>query len=224
MHYTFQFSVVLEQLPYLLGGALVSLQIAFIAFWLGAFGGLFGAVGKIYGGPVLKRLISGYCVFFMNTPALVQIFFLYYALPDAGILLSPMTAVLIGLTLNSVAYLTEIMRAGVLSVRTAELEAAETLGMSRLQMVRYVMLPHIAKTLFAPLSNFFIWIVLGSSMAAVFGVEELTGRAINISTSNLRSIETFTVVAGIYVVITFIASVALALVGRYAFRVKARMF
>ena len=61
-------------------------------------------------------------------------------------------------------------------------------------------------------------------MAAVFGVEELTGRAINISTENLRTIETFTVVAGIYVVLTVIASAMLALVGRYAFRVRARMF
>lgn len=223
MNYTFQFSVVLRELPYLLGGALVSLQIAFAAFWLGAVAGLFGAVAKTYGRPWARRLVGAYCVFFMNTPALVQIFFLFYALPDLGILLSPMTAVLIGLTLNSAAYLTEILRAGVISVRKSELEAAETLGMSRMQTVRYVMLPHIARTIYAPLANFFIWIVLGSSIAAVFGVEELTGRAINISTSNLRSIETFIVVACIYVAITFAASLALALVGRAAFRVKARL-
>jgi polar amino acid transport system permease protein len=141
-----------------------------------------------------------------------------------GVLLSPLTAVLIGLTLNSGAYLTEILRAGVTSVRRAELEAATTLGMSRLQQVRYVMLPHIARTIYAPLSNFFIWLVLGSSLAALFGVEELTGRAINVSTANLRSIETFLVVAGIYIVLTVIASSSLALVGRWAFRVKAKIF
>lgn len=162
-------------------------------------------------------------VFFTNTPALVQIFFLFYALPDVGILLSSMTAVVIGLTLNSGAYLTEIIRAGVTSVRRAEIEAAETLGMSWPQIVVYVMLPHIVRTVFAPLSNFFVWLVLGSSIAAVFGVEELTGRAINISTSNLRTIETFSVVAVIYVVLTFVASIALALVGRWAFRVKTRI-
>jgi polar amino acid transport system permease protein len=149
---------------------------------------------------------------------------LYYALPDAGILLSSMTAVLIGLTLNAGAYLTEILRAGVISVRRSEIEAATSLGMSRLQLVRYVMMPHIAKTIYAPLSNFFVWLVLGSSLAALFGVEELTGRAINISTGNLRSIETFTVVAAIYIVLTVIASTTLALVGRWAFRVKAKVF
>ncbi|MDJ0939820.1 MAG: amino acid ABC transporter permease [Woeseiaceae bacterium] len=224
MDYTFQFAAVFEELPYLLGGAAITLQIAFVSFWGGAVIGLFGAIAKVYGGGFWRRLASGYVVAFTNTPALVQIFLLYYALPDAGILLEPLTAVLIGLVLNAGAYLTEILRAGVLSVRRSEIEAAQTLGMSGLQIVRYVMLPHIAKTIYAPLSNFFVWLVLGSSLAALFGVEELTGRAINISTVNLRSIETFTVVAMIYVVLTVIASSALALVGRLAFRVKAKVF
>lgn len=224
MDYTFQFNEVYKELPYLLGGALVTLQIAFISFWGGAFIGMFGAVAKVYGGPVSSRFAGYYVTFFTNTPALVQIFLLYYALPDAGILLSSMVAVLIGLTLNAGAYLTEILRAGVVSVRTSEMEAATALGMSRLQLLRYVMLPHIAKTIYAPLSNFFVWLVLGSSMAALFGVEELTGRAINVSTVNLRSIETFTVVAAIYVVLTVLASTSLAVVGRLAFRVKAKVF
>ena len=224
MDYAFQFSEVFDELPYLLGGAAVTLQIAFAAFWGGAFIGIFGALAKVYGGRVSSRIASIYVVFFTNTPALVQIFLLYYALPDAGIMLSSMAAVMIGITLNSGAYLTEILRAGVISVRRSEMEAAAAIGMSRLQVLRYVMLPHIAKTIYAPLSNFFIWLVLGSSLAALFGVEELTGRAINISTSNLRSIETFIVVAGIYVAITVIASSSLALVGRWAFRVKAKVF
>jgi polar amino acid transport system permease protein len=224
MNYTFQYGQVLDRLPYLLEGALVSLQIAFLTFWGGALIGLFGALGKTSGGPLTRRLVNAYVVFFTNTPALVQIYFLFFALPDFGILLPPMTAVLIGLTLNAGAYLTEIQRAGIASVRRTELEAAETLGMSRLQAVRYVIAPHIAKTIFAPLSNFFIWMVLGSSIAAVFGVEELTGRAINVSTSNLRTIEVFTLTAAIYVVLTILASAFLALVGRYQFRVKVKVF
>ncbi|KXO72978.1 amino acid ABC transporter permease [Brucella anthropi] len=224
MNYTFQYSVVLEHLPYLIGGAWVTLQVAFLSFWLGAVIGLGGALAKLRGGPILRGIVQAYVVFFTNTPALVQIFFLFYALPDIGILLSPMVAVVIGLTINTGAYLTEILRGGILTVRQAELETAEVLGMSHLQTLRYVILPHIAKTLYAPLSNFFVWLVLGSSIAAIFGVEELTGRAINISTSNMRTIETFSVVAGIYILLTFIASMALALFGRWAFRVTARIF
>ena len=224
MNYTFQFSEVLAELPYLLGGALITLEIAFISFWGGAVIGLGGALAKVYGGPALRKTASSYVTALTNTPALVQIFLLYYALPDAGILLGPMTAVLIGLVLNAGAYLTEIIRAGLISVRQSELDAGVTLGMSRLQLVRYVMLPHTAKTIYAPLSNFFVWLVLGSSLAALFGVEELTGRAINVSTVNLRSIETFAVVAVVYIVLTVVASASLALVGRWLFRVKAKVF
>ncbi len=223
MDYTFQFSEVFTELPYLLGGALVTLEIAFVSFWGGAVIGLGGALAKVYGGRLLRRTASIYVSALTNTPALVQIFLLYYALPDAGILLGPMTAVLIGLTLNAGAYLTEIIRAGIISVRQSEMDAGITLGMSRTQLVRYVMLPHTAKTIYAPLSNFFVWLVLGSSMAALFGVEELTGRAINVSTVNLRSIETFAVVAAIYVVLTIFASTSLALTGRWLFRVKAKV-
>ena len=224
MDYTFQFGVVAKHLPYLIGGAWLSLLLAFLAFWAGAVIGLLGAMGKTFGGRVLYRVIDIYVVFFTNTPALVQIYVIFYGLPDLGIVLSPFNSVLLGLTLNCGAYLTEIQRAGFQSVRREELEAAETLGMSLWQTVRYVIAPHIAKTLYAPLSNFYIWIVLGSSMAGIFAVEELTGRAINVSSSTFRTIEVFTYTAGIYVVLTVVASALLALIGRHAFRVKARIF
>ena len=224
MDYTFQFGVIAKHLPYLIGGAWLSLLLAFLAFWAGAVIGLLGAMGKTFGGRVVYRVIDVYVVFFTNTPALVQIYVIFYGLPDLGIVLSPFNSVLLGLTLNCGAYLTEIQRAGFQSVRREELEAAETLGMSLWQTVRYVIAPHIAKTLYAPLSNFYIWIVLGSSMAGIFAVEELTGRAINVSSSTFRTIEVFTYTAGIYVVLTVVASALLALIGRHAFRVKARIF
>src|SRR5215208_4457021 len=116
MNYTFQYGQVIDRLPYLLEGAIVSLQIAFLTFWGGALIGLFGALGKTSGGTWTRRIINTYVVFFTNTPALVQIYFLFFALPDLGILLSPITAVLIGLTLNAGAYLSEIQRAGFASV------------------------------------------------------------------------------------------------------------
>lgn len=224
MGYTLQFGQVTDRIPYLLEGSLLTLQIAFLAFWGGALIGVAGACAKTFLGPIARGFAQAYVVFFTNTPALVQIFFLFYALPEFGILLPPVTAVLIGLTLNAGAYLTEILRGGFGSVRQTELDAAEALGMSRFQSLRYVVLPHVAKTIYPPLSNFFVWIVLGTSIAAIFGVEELTGRAINVSTANLRTIEVFTITAAIYVVLTILASASLALVGRYAFRVKAKVF
>lgn len=219
--YRLDWTPVLAQLPYLLGGAAVSLQIAFLTFWAGAAIGLVGAIGLLYGGAVTRRAIRGYVALFTNTPALVQIFLLYYALPDAGIKLGSFTAVAMGLTLNAGAYLTEILRAGVASVRRSELEAAAVLGLGRADLLLHVILPHVMKTVYRPLASFFIVLVLGSSMAALFGVEELTGRAINISTASLRTIETFAVAGGIYIALTLLASAALAWFGRALFRVPA---
>jgi polar amino acid transport system substrate-binding protein len=216
--YRFDWSGVLAKLPYLLGGAAVSLALAFIAFWAGAVLGLGCAVGKLYGGPIVRRVVGGYVSLFTNTPALVQIFLLYYALPDVGIKLNSFTAVAIGLTLNAGAYLTEILRAGITSVRRTEIEAAAVLGLSRRDVLAHVMLPHVVRTVYRPLANFFIVLVLGTSMAALFGVEELTGRAINISTTSLRTIETFAVAGLIYIALTLVASAALAALGRGLFR------
>jgi len=222
--YTLQFGQVTGYLPYLAGGAWISLQIAFLAFCGGMVIGLFGAMTKTFGGRVLNHLVGGYVTFFMNTPQLVQIYFLYFALPEAGILLTSYEAVLIGMTLNAGAYLTEIQRAGFESVQRNEMEAAETLGMTLMQRVRYVVLPHIARVLFPPLSNQYILMTLGTSMAAIFGVEELTGRAFNVNAETFRSIEVFSLTAGLYIVVTLVATLILGLFGRYVFRARMRLY
>jgi polar amino acid transport system permease protein len=225
MNYTFQFGVALAQLPELLKGAVVTFELGLLTFWGGALIGLLGASLKTFGGRLLRGLANAYVVFFTNTPALIQIYFLYFGLPEFGIRWDNYVCVLIGLTLNAGAYLTEIMRAGFISVHRTEMEAAETIGMSLVQQIRFVIVPHIAKTIYPALANFFIVVlVMGTSVGAVVGVDELTGTAINISTENYRWIEMFVVVAGIYVVLTFIASISLALLGRWAFRVKVKVF
>jgi polar amino acid transport system permease protein len=225
MNYTFQFGVALQSLPQLMHGALVTLELGLLTFWGGALIGLLGASLLSYGNRLVKAIARAYVVFFTNTPALIQIYFLYFGLPEAGIRWNAFTCVLIGLTLNSGAYLTEIMRAGFISVRPTELEASETLGFSRLQQIWHIIVPHIAKTIYPALANFFIVIlVMGTSIGAIVGVDELTGEAINISTENYRWLEMFTLVAGIYVVLTLVASLSLALLGRWAFRVQAKVF
>ena len=224
MSYTLQFGQVTGYLPYLIGGAWLSLQIAFLAFCGGMVIGLFGAMAKTFGGPVPRHLTNAYVTFFMNTPQLVQIYFIFFALPDAGILLSSYEAVLIGMTLNAGAYLTEIQRAGFISVHRNEMEAAETLGMSLMQRVRYVVMPHIARVLFPPLSNQYILMTLGTSMAAIFGVEELTGRAMNVNAETFRSIEVFSMTAGLYIVVTLVATLVLGLLGRTLFRARMRLY
>ncbi len=225
MNYTFQYGIVWDNIGELLDGALLTFQLGVMAFWGGALIGLVLAAITSFGGRVAGWFVNVYIVFLTNTPALIQIYFLYHGLPDFGIVLSNELCVLIGLTLNAGAYLAIIMRAGFLSVRRTEMEAGITLGMSIRQQVWYIIVPHIAKTIYPALANFFVVIlVMGTSVGAVIGVDELTGQAINLSTVNYRWLEYFSVAAGMYVVLTFIASIGLALVGRWAFRVKAKVF
>lgn len=225
MDYNFHFYVVWRDFDKLLDGALLTFQIGLLAFWGGALIGLTLAALKTFGGRLATILVDTYVVFITNTPALIQIYFLYFGLAELGILWSNEFCVLFGLTLNAGAYLTMIMRAGFISVRQTEMEAGEVLGMSRLQQIRYIVAPHIAKTIYPALANFFIVIlVMGTSIGAIIGVDELTGQAINLSSVNYRWLEYFSVAAGIYIVLTFIASFGLALMGRWAFRVKAKIF
>ncbi len=223
MGYTLIYSQVTEYIPYLLAGAWISLQIVILAFSGGMFFGLILASIRTFGNLTLRRIVIFYVTFFTNTPQLVQIYFLFFALPEIGILLSPFVAVLIGMTLNAAAYMCEIQRAGFLSIRQNELDAARTMSFSIVQQVRFVILPHIMKVLFPPLSNHYILMTLGTSMAAIFGVEELTGRAFNINSETFRSVEIFSITALVYIIITFIATLLLAIIGKYFFKAKIRI-
>lgn len=218
-----QFGPILEQWPYLLGGAWLSLQIAVLGFACGMLIGLICASILQYGPSFMRRLVGGYVTFATNTPQLVQIFFLFFGLPEVGIILSPFTVVLIGVTFNAGAYLCEIQRAGFASVRRAELEAAAALGFSRTQIVRHVIFPHVVKSMFPPLSNQFIMMTLGTSMASIFGVEELTGRTENLGAESYLAVEALIVAAGIYLAITLLATCGLALYGRHVCRINIKI-
>jgi polar amino acid transport system permease protein len=225
MNYTFQYGVVWDNFGALLEGAWLTFQLGILAFAGGLLIGLVCAALKSFAPQPFRFLVDSYVVFITNTPALIQIYFLYFGLPEFGIRWSSEACVLIGLILNAGAYLTLILRAGFLSVRKTELEAGVTLGMSIVQQIRYIIVPHIAKTIYPAVANFFIVIlVMGTSIGAVIGVDELTGTAINLSTINYRWLEYFSVIAVMYVILTFVASIGLALFGRWAFRVKARVF
>lgn len=219
-----QYGQVFQYLPDFLVGAAMALWIAALAFAGGLLIGLAGAAVLSFGPRAARIPVLAYVRFFTYTPQLVQIFFLFFALPEAGITLSPIAAVLIGMTLNAGAYLTEIERAGFESVPRAELDAAETLGFTRVQTVWYVIAPHVVRALYPSLSSHYIIMTLGTSMAAIFGVEELTGRALNANAISFRSVEIFSLVALIYIGLTIIASGLLWAVGRWLFRVKAKVF
>ena len=104
---------------------MISLQIAVLAFFGGLFFGLVLATIRTFGSSFFDKIVICYVTFFTNTPQLVQIYFLFFALPEFGIFLSPFNAVLVGMTLNASAYLCEIQRAGFISIKQEELDASK---------------------------------------------------------------------------------------------------
>jgi polar amino acid transport system permease protein len=224
LSYTFQFNIIFAHWPELVHGALLSLLLALAGFWIGAPFALVLAAIRTSGPLWLRRIAGIYVVFITNTPVLIHIYFLFFGLPELGIRLDKYWTVIAALVMATAAYGCEIMRGGFLSVRRSEIEAAETLGFSRPQTVLYVIVPHIVKTIYPALANYFIVLTLSTSLAMIIGVEELLGTAYNIASDNYRHLEAFIVAAGFYVVITFVASLSLALIGRWAFRVKAKIF
>ena len=224
MNYTFQFGVIFDRLPELLGASLLTLELAFVGFWLGMPIALLMATMRTSGSRLARGVSGTWVTFLTNTPVLIHIYFLYYGLPELGIVLDKHVAVIIGLITATSAYGCEILRAGFASVRVTEFEAATTLGFTRAQQIWLVIVPHIMRTVYPALANYFIILTLSTSMAMIFGVNELLGTAYNIASDNYRHIEAFMVAAGIYVVITFAATLSLALIGRWVFHVKARIF
>jgi polar amino acid transport system permease protein len=214
---------VVPHIPYLLAGAWLTLGLALVSFLCGSVIGASNAAILAYGPAPLRAAVRAYVTFFINTPLLVQVFFLFFVLPDAGIVLSPFSAVAIGMSLNAGSYLTEIFRAGFGSVHRTEIDAATAMNFGLAQRIWFVVLPHIAKAMYPALSNQFIIQVMTTSIASIFAVEELTGRAYNVNSLTFRALEVFSVVAVAYVVLTLGCSLALAAMGRVLFRVKARI-
>ncbi len=223
MAYTLQWGQVTPFFFYLLGGAVVALHLALLGFLGGLAIGLLCASSIRMLPRTAGRVARLYVVFFLNTPLLVQIFFIYFGLPDFGILLDPYPAVLIGIALNEGAYLTQTLLGGFNAVRREELDAAETRGLGPLQMLAYVVLPQVCRTVYPALSNQYILVTMTTSIASIFGIEELTGRAYNVNAQTFRSFEIFSLAAVDYVGLTLVASLLLALVGRWLFGSRLRV-
>ncbi|MMZ61792.1 Inner membrane amino-acid ABC transporter permease protein YecS [compost metagenome] len=165
--------LVLDNLEYLLTGAFLTLQITLISMFFGILIGLITAIARLKGNLVLRGMAKGYVSIIRGTPLMVQIFIVYFGLPDLGIQLSPMMSAYISMSLNVGAYLSETFRATILSVEHGQTEAAQSLGMTPWQTMRYVILPQAARIAIPPLGNTFIGMLKETSLISVVTVVEL---------------------------------------------------
>jgi len=193
-------------LPELLQGTKVTVELTSICILSGLVLGWGIALGRVYGGRIIYALCTAYVELIRGTPLLVQLFVLYYGLPDVGIVLPPLLAAGIAMGMNTAAYQAEYFRGAIQSVPKGQVQAARALGMSRLQAVLYVVLPQAMRLVIPAWSNELIYMLKYSSLAFIVGVPELMGRANLIAARNFRYFEIYLLVAAIYVTLVGIAA------------------
>jgi len=202
------FSLILQALPTLLRGLIVSLEIAFGALCIGMIGGTILGIGQSLGSPLVRAIIGIYAAIIRGTPMLIQIVFLYYLVSVTGIGLSPFATAVIAIGLNSSAYVSQIMRAGILAVPRGQREAAKTLGISSRDTILYIMLPHAVRVVLPALGNESVTLVKDSSLASLIGVMELYKEGQVVISLTYDALSTYCAIAALYLLVTTTLSFA----------------
>ncbi len=200
---SFNVDLAVSAIPLLLMGALVTVKITAISVGLGIVIGLFVGIARIAHSRILRLLAAIYVDFLRGTPLLVQIFLIYFALPIVtGRHMDPFVAAIASCSINSGAYVAEIFRAGIQSIDAGQMEAGRSLGMTWGQTMRYIIVPQAFKRVIPPLGNEFIALLKDSSLVSVIGFEELTRRGQLVIARTYGSLEIWTCVAIIYLLMT----------------------
>lgn len=161
-------------LPLLAHGAAITLGISVASMLVAMMVGMMLALGRLYGPPPMAAFSLAYVEVVRGTPLLIQLYLLYYGLPNLGVQLSPTVAAILGLGLNYAASEAENYRAGVLSIPQGQMEAALSLGMSRYQAIRHIILPQAIRIALPPVTNDFLALFKDSSLVSVITMVELT--------------------------------------------------
>jgi len=193
-------------LPALLKGTVVTLEITGVSISIGFILGILLALGRVYGNKFIYLLTTTYVEIIRGTPLLTQLFLLYFGLPSIGVMLSPLLAAVIGMGLNSGAYQAEYFRGAIQAVKSGQMIAARSVGMSKFKAVRYIILPQMLRIVIPSWSNELIYLVKYSSLAYMIQAPELMAEGRLIASKNFRTFEVFLVVAFIYLVIVLILS------------------
>ena len=182
---------IITWMPQLLLGARTTSIITIIAVAVGLVLSFFLALGKMSKNPLLNKPCSAYIFFFRGTPLLIQIYFIYFGLPQfnpALTIKSAFVAALIAYTLNSAAYLAENIRAGIQSIDKGQYEAAKALGMTYRQTMQLIILPQTVRRLIPPVGNEFIMVLKDVSLVAIIGLSDLTKVTRAISSSQATAL------------------------------------
>lgn len=203
MSYSFQFNAVWNNRGYLLGGVFLTLEVMAISYAIAFVIGLLVGALRLSKRHFLNLPAGIYVEVCRNTPAIVQLIWIFYCLPIfTGIDIDPITSSVIALAINAGAYMAEDFRAGIQSVEKGQIEAARSLGMSYPQAMRKIVLPQALRILIPPLVNHAVSLMKWSALVSVLGVADLTYRAQLLSTQIFRPIEIFTSIGMAYLIMS----------------------
>lgn len=183
--------LMISWVPALLRATGITISLTILSVICGLILSLFLALGKMSKSKLLRSLSSGYIFFFRGTPLLMQLFFIYYALPLINPIFtieSRFAAAWIAFSLNSAAYLAEIIRAAIQSIDKGQLEATKTLGMSYGQAMRLIIIPQSIRRLIPPIGNEFIMVIKDTSLVSVIALVDLMKRTSQIMSSSASAL------------------------------------
>jgi arginine/lysine/histidine transport system permease protein len=192
--------------PQLLDGARLTLTIAAVSGIIGFFGGTLLGIAQSSQSRSLRILVALYTTIIRGTPLLLQIMFFYLMLSSIGIYISALGTAILAIGINSSAYISQIVRAGISSVSYGQIEAARTLGVSRYDITRYIVLPQALKIVIPALGNEFITLIKESSLASAIGVLELYMRGTIIISQAFNALTVYLVVGLMYLAMTSFVS------------------
>jgi polar amino acid transport system permease protein len=197
-------------LPALLVGARTTVLLTFLVMFLGLPAGLLVALARLSRFAPLRVLARGYVEIIRGTPVLLQLVYVYFALPHVGIKFDPFTAGTIALSVNYAAYLSEVFRAGIQAIDRGQVEAALSLGMSRALLMRRIVLPQAIRIVLPPIGNYFISLFKDTSLVAIITLQDLMFTGQILAASTFKDFEIYTLIAIIYLAICFPSSIAVS--------------
>ena len=205
-----EFVFLLERLvPALNKGVLMSVQLIVPSAILGIIFGVAVGTCRAFGKGLLRPLANGYAALFRGTPLVIQLFILYFGLPNIGIYFKPYTAAVLGFTLCSAAYHSEYIRGGLLSIKRGQVLAAQALGFSTFSTLVWVIIPQAFRRALPGCGNEIVYLIKYSSLAYVITCFELTGQAKIIASESFRFSEVFMVVGVYYLTLVSVATYGL---------------
>jgi len=196
----------LKVIPFILAGVPITLFLAVTSIFFATLLAIVGALGRMSTNPYFNGVASFYVSFFRGTPLLLQILFIFLALPQAGIVLPPVPTAIVALSLNYGSYMTEVFRSGIEAVPHGQVEAAQSLGMSPRTTFRRIVVPQAFRIVTPAIGNDFVAMIKDSSLAYVVGVQDVLWRAQAAGRPTFQSMQTLLVAAFVYWVLTIIFS------------------